>query len=179
MNTMEQEVCTAVAIKDVMRRSQPFDKLPSKNITAIILSYSGRRDEVCQLLQKLNHAARAYCIQQNGLKGFLVGYPSYFKHLSPEARTYIVKIEKDRFCGKLLQGRKRLEGDMYVGEVDSKGNATGKGTWTKTDGKITYEATWLKNKRHGVRRITGQDGAWVTEGEVKHGKANGKQTEYE
>ena len=44
--------------------------------TGIMLSYYGSRREVCQMLQLLSHASRAYIVEQEGLPGFLVHKPS-------------------------------------------------------------------------------------------------------
>ena len=95
-----------VAIRDEMRKGQPFNsKLPSKNATAIIFSFTDRRAEVCQLLQKLSHQSRAYCIQQGGLTGFLVPNPAYFKHLGQKSRAVVRSLEQERYHGKLQKGK--------------------------------------------------------------------------
>ena len=63
-----------------------FPKLPGKFVTSSMLQFVGRRDEVCQILQVLNHTGRAFCVSSNGLKGSLAGYPKQFWSLSEEAR---------------------------------------------------------------------------------------------
>ena len=52
--------------------------------TAQMLSFLGTRRKVCQILQKLCHASRAYIVEQESLPGFLVHRPSslvWFIHL--------------------------------------------------------------------------------------------------
>ena len=44
--------------------------------TGTMLSYYGSRREVCQMLQLLCHASRAYIVEQEGLPAFLVHKPS-------------------------------------------------------------------------------------------------------
>ena len=61
-----------VKLRESKVRINPFRKtIHSFNIIAIILSFTGRRSDVCNLLQLLNHESRAYIVQQNGLSGFL------------------------------------------------------------------------------------------------------------
>ena len=38
----------------------------------MILTYFGRQDKVYLLLQVISHKGRAFCLQQGGLKGFLL-----------------------------------------------------------------------------------------------------------
>ena len=69
------------------RKKQPFaGKMPSNNVNAKVLSYLGRKFQVSRLMQTLSHDSRAFYVKQEGLKGFLVGYPPYFKNLSEKAR---------------------------------------------------------------------------------------------
>ena len=49
----------------------PFDKLNTRNGTAIVLSYYGDRDDVCELMQKISHKSRAYFENAKQLRGFL------------------------------------------------------------------------------------------------------------
>ena len=50
-------------LKEQFRHMQPFDtQLPSNIITAVILSYVGRKKTVYHLMQILNHKGRAYII---------------------------------------------------------------------------------------------------------------------
>ena len=80
-------------VLDHLKYNQPIAGLPSRKVTAVMLSYVGRRDEVCQMLQVLSHTSRAYCIQNAGLKAYLVGYPDYFVNLSEESRRMYLELE--------------------------------------------------------------------------------------
>ena len=53
--------------------------MPSLNVTAVILSYVGKRGAVIELLRVLSHGGRAYCVQQRGdaLKRFVQETPEY------------------------------------------------------------------------------------------------------
>ena len=63
-------------LRDSLRCHTPFiGTLGGLTASAITLSFFGMRDEVCQMLQKLNHASRAYIVQQRGLPGFVKYYP--------------------------------------------------------------------------------------------------------
>ena len=44
-------------------------------VNAVILSYVGHKSAVYVLLQGLSHKARAFCVKQRGLKGFLTNKP--------------------------------------------------------------------------------------------------------
>ena len=60
----------------------PFkNRIGGFHATALMLSFLGTRREVCQILQKLCHASRAYIVEQESLPGFLVHKPSLFFHL--------------------------------------------------------------------------------------------------
>ena len=44
-----------VPIKQALKKGNPFKKIPSKIISAIVLSYLGPRPIICRLMQVLNH----------------------------------------------------------------------------------------------------------------------------
>ena len=79
-----------VPISESVSKRQPFNKLLASNCaTATELQYVGNRSEVCQQMQFLSHEARAFCVRQEGLKGFLEKDEPHFKHLSPRAKRVI------------------------------------------------------------------------------------------
>ena len=84
-------------------------------------------------------------MQQDGLKGFLVVDPAYFKYLSIRSRQVIRRLEGDRYEGKMSSGKhlgetKIVIGNVeltiygrkgnYEGDVNEKGEAHGNGTFT-------------------------------------------------
>ena len=84
--------------------------------TALMLSYLGTRHEVCQILQKLCHASRAYIVEQESLPGFLVHRPSalgWFIHLkntgSFEDKLTAYKIGNPEIFLKTLIGMENNE----------------------------------------------------------------------
>ena len=50
----------------------PFGKLQSRAPVAIMLSFFGFNYQVQDLMQKLSHKTRAYFVNAEGLKGFLL-----------------------------------------------------------------------------------------------------------
>ena len=69
----EQKWDIKVPIKQNMRHGQAFNPvIQSNHATALILSYVDFKDEVCSLLQSINHQSRAFIVNSNGLPGFLL-----------------------------------------------------------------------------------------------------------
>ena len=100
-------------------------------ICATILSFTGRQGEVYELLQNLSHAARNFCKDQKGLKGFILPELEHTKYMSEYAIDVQRYVDKLRYFGKLKKGHLKLtyynqEGD-YTGEIDGNGNACGYG----------------------------------------------------
>ena len=62
-----------VKLIEKYRSKLPFGVLASRNATAVILSFYGDRLEVNRLMQCLNNTSRAYFVNADQLKGFLVG----------------------------------------------------------------------------------------------------------
>ena len=73
-------------------------KIDSNHCNAVILSYVGRRHEICQLYQVLNHDARTYIFDVRGHPGFLVGYEKSIK-----AWVERKNGGQDGFIGRLLK----------------------------------------------------------------------------
>ena len=92
---MDGEFHIKVPIRNDKRSNLPFhSKLPSGDVSAVLLSFVGQRARVCQLLQRLNQDGRAYCVQNDGLKDILVPNPpnpTYFKHMNDQAKQVIYR----------------------------------------------------------------------------------------
>ena len=92
--------------------------------TGIMLSFLGTRREVCQILQKLCHASRAYIVEQESLPGFLVHKPSpltWFIHLknigSLEEKLTAHEIENPETFLKTLEAMENNEErEVYLKE---------------------------------------------------------------
>ena len=85
-----------IGIQEDLSKLQVFKSvLPSHLINATILSYYGTRQDVCALLQVVSHQGRAYCESQNGLPGFVIIDPPYWKHLT----------ERGKHMSRFLQSR--------------------------------------------------------------------------
>ena len=89
-----------------------FDSL---HCNAIILSFVGRRHEICQLYQVLNHESRAYIFDVQGHPGFLVGYEKSIKgwvekqgHEFEEIVRWLLKLENMEFEKKLKSDHKAV-----------------------------------------------------------------------
>ena len=65
---------TKVEIKKQYLKKLPFDKLPSRLGTALILAYLDCKEHVIYIMLSLNHRTRAYINNEGGLRGFLVEY---------------------------------------------------------------------------------------------------------
>ena len=78
-----------MSIRENLLHRYPFATLKSLYVTALILSYTGKKRIVIQLLQVLSHKGRAYCVQQinDALKGFVIASPSY--SLSWDVRSFV------------------------------------------------------------------------------------------
>ena len=53
---------TRVSIQEDLKKGLPFPCIPSRNSTAVILSYYGFKPRVYYLMQVLNHQSRAYIV---------------------------------------------------------------------------------------------------------------------
>ena len=76
-----------VPIDENLRHKQPFKSLQAYVAVATVLSYFGWKDEVYQLLQKLNKTSRAYFAEHRPiLGGFLkpLYIPRELKYLGQE-----------------------------------------------------------------------------------------------
>ena len=93
-----------VDLKPEFEAGNAFDpKIPSKMVTATILQFIGTKYDVYPLMQELCHQSRAYCVKQHYiLKGALL--EGFFKHLSKEARTVVLDLQKERLAGKMTVG---------------------------------------------------------------------------
>ena len=58
--------------------------------TATVLSYLGRQEEVCGLMQQVSHSTRTFIIQQDGLPGFLCKNHN-------NIRSWMYELEKTNF----------------------------------------------------------------------------------
>ena len=61
-----------VPIKQELSKVLPFDGLQSRNVHAMVLTYLGFKEDVFVVMQKTNHKSRAYIMNAEGLKGFLI-----------------------------------------------------------------------------------------------------------
>ena len=59
-------------IDTTLLKAMPLPALQSRFVTANLLAFTGYRDKVTHLLQRLSKRSRAYAINANGLHGFLV-----------------------------------------------------------------------------------------------------------
>ena len=114
-----------VKIKDNLQKRPFIPGLQSINITAIILSYYGRKYTSCRLFQLLTHSSRAFIVSQKGLPGFLVhGQFDLIEEI--EKAREMIKVINDRLKGKLTYGVsttptvQRLE-VKYRGELNEQG----------------------------------------------------------
>ena len=129
----------------------------------------------------MSHTSRAYCIQNNGLKGFLVEQPAHFKNLSLRAKQINFYLEKERFEGKLKRNKgsidMRIKGwkGAYIGEVNEKGDAHGMGQFINSD--PSYEGTFFSNALDGYCKERYSHNV-VKVGEMKEGEWDGKATVY-
>ena len=106
-NERPEEFHIVLPIKEEHRHCTPFDPLPSNIVTAIVLSFVGRKAEICTLLQHLSHTGRAYCDRGDGLKGFVLPNLPHFQYLNLRARDIVRNLEGERFDGK-QQGKWRV-----------------------------------------------------------------------
>ena len=65
---------SSVEIKEIYLKKLPFDKIPSRLPTAIILAYFDLNEVVISVMLRLSHRSRAYIHNEGGLRGFLVDY---------------------------------------------------------------------------------------------------------
>ena len=65
---------TSVEVRDELLKGMPVQKLQSRPVHAIILSFYGYQPQVCHMLQRLCHTSRAFIINSGGLAGFLVKF---------------------------------------------------------------------------------------------------------
>lgn len=56
------------------QKVMPLPGIQARGPTAMILSFMSYKHEVVPILQNLSHGARAYILNANGLKGFLVEF---------------------------------------------------------------------------------------------------------
>ena len=158
-------------LKAQLRGRQPFDNvLPSTIITAIIFSFFGRKADVCQMLQILNHRGRSYCVAQEGMPGFLVDYSALFANLSPRANRIYGELRRQRIAGELKVGAAEfcMFGRMgkYTGELNEKGEACGEGTFFHPDGD-QYRGMFQGNHAVGFC-LALYAGGWITLGEMHY-----------
>ena len=60
-----------VPIQNSLGKGSPFVKLGQKSTVVLVLSYYGFIEDAQELMQKANHATRAFFISAKGLKGVL------------------------------------------------------------------------------------------------------------
>ena len=84
-------------------KNLPYGNLTSRPAVAIVFTYMGDREEVSDLMQKTSHETRAYFVNADGLKGFLVEYS-----------TVIGVIKKADRVGKLQEVMKHQQVDLEV-----------------------------------------------------------------
>ena len=61
-----------IAIREEFLHCLPITNLQSRLVVAKILSYYGERQVVYKLLQTTSHTTRAYLVNSEGLKAFLI-----------------------------------------------------------------------------------------------------------
>ena len=71
VKTYESRLSLNVKIKNAHRSGLPFS-LKSRNGVAIVFSFYGDSEKVGIFMQKASHKTRAYYVNANGLKGFIV-----------------------------------------------------------------------------------------------------------
>ena len=69
-------ITTKVPIRDELLTKLPVPILQSRLGFATILAYTGYKQEIFYILQKLSHGSRAYLFNAKGLPGFLSDLPS-------------------------------------------------------------------------------------------------------
>ena len=85
-----EEFQVIVPIRDEYRHDPAFeDALDSNLVSALVLSFVGRKAEVCQLMQVLSHTGRAFCIRGDGWKGFVLPNLPHFQFLNLRARQIV------------------------------------------------------------------------------------------
>ena len=98
----------------------PVQGIQSRLATALIFSYVGNQHQVPGILQKLSHRTRAYIVNADGLKGFLIrlGKVAGIIHnaermgrLKEVLRWQQVEI---KVVKKLLRNQKTEEGQLFV-----------------------------------------------------------------
>ena len=144
-----------VPIRNYMTLNQPFgSQLHSNIVIATVLSYLGTKTRVYSILKILSHRGRSFCIQQDGLKGFIKSDPAYFNHFSRETKELIWSIEDDCFLGKLHEGKKHLEfngfAGEYVGELNQWGEAHGNGRFVDSKNGHQWYGTFKHNNVNGM-----------------------------
>ena len=92
---LEEYPCldTVVAIREEYLKDLPFGELKSRHGLALMWSYLGDRFLVGHLMQTLCHRSRAYYVQANQLRGFLVP----FKPWQLEFAELVKRIPKAEF----------------------------------------------------------------------------------
>ena len=81
-----QDASLKVQIKNKYLESLPFGKLESRYGIAIMLSFYGDNEEVYRLMQIVNHKARAYIVNTEGLKPFLKVSQQIIRPLRKESK---------------------------------------------------------------------------------------------
>ena len=71
VKTFESRLRLKVKIKQAFRSGLPFS-LKSRNGVAIVFSFYGDSEKVGTFMQRASQKTRAYYINANGLKGFIV-----------------------------------------------------------------------------------------------------------
>ena len=67
-----REIKAHLSIKQDKLKSLPFKGLQSRLVTATVLQYTGYKEDVLPMMQKLSESSRAFIYNASGLKGFLI-----------------------------------------------------------------------------------------------------------
>ena len=112
-----------LAIRADLKKSLPFgrDVLPSRHVVALIMTYYGDSDNVHMLMQLGNNKTRAYFVNENGLKGFIVrGVIGLLKDLemTPEWKevTQYQHVDMQTLCVELGSKKDAKEKIDFLGE---------------------------------------------------------------
>ena len=139
-------------VRDPWRRQLPLGRF-SKNVTAMILSYTTYKDKVFMMLQLISHDSRAYFLTSDDLKFYLVRYLKEFENLSARARKFHHLIDVERLSGNLKYGKVENVVVMgrhgtYEGEYVPGKGAHGHGVFTCPDN--TVEGLYYNGKANGL-----------------------------
>lgn len=77
----------------------PVRLIPSRHAMAVVLSYFGYFEDVIDLMQVLSHSTRAYIVNANYLRGFLIGSKILFlirKHFEVCSKWQLIDLENIR-----------------------------------------------------------------------------------